>query len=578
MATVLLGEDELLGRQVALKRITAQGDARGLSRLRREALIGASVSHPNLVSIYDIVTTEDGDHVIVMEYVPGETVAAALARQGRFTESEALRVLAGVSRALDAIHCQRIVHRDVKPANILLGRGGVVKLADLGIASVSNYTRITTSGAIVGSFSYMAPEQLEGRPATPATDIYALSAVAYELLAGCKARPEANPVALAHALATQSPPDLRDVWPGASPEAAAVLSNGMARDPGLRPRSAGDLVGSLRQTLKPVGPIAVAAPPRRRPAPVPPPGRNLPVPPARARTTALSPRPTPTALPARRPESAPASATGRRSRAAVFAALLALAASAAAVVAIVGSGGSHPAGQRLANGSSTNSRTTASTAPRSTAPRVQRSHQPRHSTHPAHQLQASSISKPPSAASTGPPGNSTSSGVSASAESASGASSLSTSQSPPSSGTSSGASSTPASSGASSAASPPPASSGTSSEASLTPAPGDPVSAVESFYGHAAAHEDGQAWALADPTFRSQLEGYDSFQAQQAGDRQIIFDAARVVSETGDNATVAVSTTSVRDTGTTHCAGTVDLDRGGSAGGWLLHLIHINCS
>lgn len=83
---------------------------------------------------------------------------------------------------------------------------------------------------------------------------------------------------------------------------------------------------------------------------------------------------------------------------------------------------------------------------------------------------------------------------------------------------------------------------------------------------------------MADPTFRSQLEGYDSFQAQQAGDRRIIFNDARIVSETGDNATVAVSTTSVRDTGTTHCAGTVDLNRGGSAGGWLLHLIDINCS
>ncbi len=501
-----------------------------------------------------------------MEYVPGETAAAALARKGRFTESEALRVLAGVSSALDAIHRQRIVHRDVKPANILLGPAGVVKLADLGIASVSNYTRITTSGAIVGSFSYMAPEQLEGRPATPATDIYALAAVAYELLAGSKARPEANPVALAHALATQSPPDLRDVWPGASPEAAAVLSKGMARDPGLRPRSAGDLVGSLRHALEPVGPIRVAAAPRRQPAQVPPPRRSGPVPPARARTTALSPRLTPTARPARRPESVPASAIGRSSRAAVIGALLALAAIAAAVVAIIGSGGSHPGGgQRVANGSSTTSRKTASPAHRSSAPRVHRSHQSGRLTPATHPLPASSISKPPTAASTVPPGNSPSSGVSLSAESASGVSAPSRSPSPPSSGTGSPASSTSASSGP-------------SSEASLTPASGDPVAAVESFYGRAAAHEYAQAWALADPTFRSQLEGYESFQAQQAGDRQIIFNDARVVNETGDSATVAVSTTSVRDTGTTHCAGTVDLNRGGSAGGWLLHLIDINCS
>jgi hypothetical protein len=101
---------------------------------------------------------------------------------------------------------------------------------------------------------------------------------------------------------------------------------------------------------------------------------------------------------------------------------------------------------------------------------------------------------------------------------------------------------------------------------------------VKSFYGSAASHQYANAWALADPTFRQQLEGYDSFQAQQAGDQSIVFNDARLVNASSDSASVAVATTSTRNDGTKHCAGTVDLRRPSSSGGWLLHLIHINCT
>jgi serine/threonine protein kinase len=180
MATVTLAEDTLLGREVALKRVYGTGDPQGSLRLKREALVGASLNHPNLVSVYDAETQDDGDVVIVMEYVEGETLSDVLRAGGPMRPEEAVRILEGVAAALDAIHARGIVHRDVKPANILLGHEGAVKLADLGVADVANRTNITSSGALVGSFSYMAPEQLEGASPSPGMDIYALAAVAFK--------------------------------------------------------------------------------------------------------------------------------------------------------------------------------------------------------------------------------------------------------------------------------------------------------------------------------------------------------------------------------------------------------------
>ena len=277
MATVTLAEDTLLGREVALKRVYGTGDPHGSLRLKREALVGASLNHPNLVSVYDAETEDHGDVVIVMEYVEGETLSDALGSRTRMRPKEALRVLDGVAAALDAIHARGIVHRDVKPANILLGREGAVKLADLGVADVADRTRITSSGAVVGSFSYMAPEQLDGASPSPGMDVYALAAVAFEMLAGQKARPESNPLAIAHAISTQPPPDLRNLWPQAPPACAAVLQRGMSADPQDRPATAGELVGRLREALAPGS--TRPAPRQRRPATrgraraVPPPSR-----------------------------------------------------------------------------------------------------------------------------------------------------------------------------------------------------------------------------------------------------------------------------------------------------------------
>ncbi len=285
MGTVSLATDTVLGRQVALKRVTGSARGNDMLRLRREALVGASVSHPSLVSIYDVEENEEGELVIVMEYVEGETLRDAIGRAGSLGPEEALRILDGAAAGLDAIHAQGIVHRDVKPANILLGRDGSVKVADLGIAAVPDRTRITSSGAVLGSLSYMAPEQLGDAAATPAIDIYALGAVAYEVLSGQRARREPHPVALAYAMDTKPPPDLREAWPAAPTAAAEVLRRTMDRDPRQRPGSASEFVARLRAALDPT---ASSGPPARAPAapPVPlrpasEPSRRQPPPPTR---------------------------------------------------------------------------------------------------------------------------------------------------------------------------------------------------------------------------------------------------------------------------------------------------------
>jgi serine/threonine protein kinase len=682
-ATVVLAEDMTLGRLVALKRVNTLWDASARSRMRREALVGASLSHPNLVSIYDVFAAEDDEQVIVMEYVAGETLRDALRGGSGLAVAEGLRVIEGVSAALDAIHRRGIVHRDVKPANILLGADGAIKLADLGIASAADRTRITADGAVLGTFSYMAPEQLDGARPTAAVDVYALATVAFEVLSGRKARLEANPFALAHAISTQPPPDLSEVWPQAPRAAVELLVRGMSREPSQRPRSAGELAGRLRGALErhatapmpvpagvlaPTGFSSARAPMSRRgsaPAPEAPresrgssyeddaaavvgvehekrrdgggsavlrdgradagparqsPGsepsagrRGTPSPPVMTAGVGASSARWSGAVVAAAPEAAakpstdrraregglmPANAArtlvasrrGGRSRGRILGAASIALVAAAVVVTVAVSGVGSPA--RTPSGATANrrssavsgpSRTTAKTSGALKAP-ASRVAATGASAEPANSVAATGASAAPanSVAATGAsaaPANSVAatgaSAAPAKSAAATGASSPPT-QRPAHSVAATGASSAPTNSAAATGASSPPAS--TSASPSANAPAGSPVSAVESFYGLAASHRYAEAWALADLTFRNQLDGYQSFQAGLADDRSITFDAARVLSRSSGDATVAVQTTSVRTDGAQNCLGTVDLVSGSAPGGWLLHLIHINCT
>jgi serine/threonine-protein kinase len=248
MARVFLAEDERLGRRVAVKRLHADSPSDAAARFDREARLGASLNHPNLVSIYDIVTEEEAV-LIVMELVEGRTLREEIAR-GPIGLGTVTSVARDVAAALDHAHAQEIVHRDVKPANILLrDEDGVAKLADLGIATAAASTQITRVGTLLGTPAYMAPEQLEGDRVGRAADVYALAAVLYEALGGEQAVSGSTPVAIAHQVATGPPPDLARVWPDAPAGAADALAWGMARDPRERPRSAGELVTALQSGL-----------------------------------------------------------------------------------------------------------------------------------------------------------------------------------------------------------------------------------------------------------------------------------------------------------------------------------------
>lgn len=512
-SSVVLAEDTLLGRRVALKRVHAPDDATARSRLRREAVIGASLSHPNLVSIYDIVTTDGGEEVIVMEHIEGETLGARLRRGEKPDASTALRILDGVAAALDAIHAHGIVHRDVKPGNVLLGSDGSVKLADLGIAAVSDGTHITTSGSVLGTFSYMAPEQLESAPATSAVDVYALAALAFEALSGEKARHERNAVALAHAIATQPPPDLRTAWPQAPAAAAELLIQGMAHDPAARPRSASELTKKLRAALESRPSAAAALIPRALPA-------------------------------ARRPTPAPVTVVGgrRRSRGGVLAmAATLLAALAVAGIVVSSLGGTRQ--KRTASLSGAHQQLAAQATQRSTRGRThtRTAAQVRHSTRSSvrhAKPNVSSVSPQPVAPVSPSPAQPT-------------------------------PQASPAPVTAPSTASPAPV---------TGPVTTSPIDAVESFYHLAASHDYAAAWAMTDPSFRQELEGYEGLQATMAAERSIIFNGASVLDESASNAIVSVRTTSMRETGTQSCSGTVNLLRAGSSSsGWVLDHIAISC-
>jgi serine/threonine-protein kinase len=244
MATVWKAEDTLLGRFVAIKRLLPHlaGDPASAERFAREARAAAMLQHPGIVTVFDTGEDADGPY-IVLELVTGETMGEQLARSGPMSSPDVAGVVTQVAAALDHAHSAGVIHRDIKPGNLIAEPDGRVRLADFGIArTLDDQSTITEAGQLVGTISYLAPEILTGDPATPASDIYSLGAVTFELLTGRPPFAAETPAALLEAVRVGGIPDLD----GLAPERmSSAVHHAMARDPKARPQTAGDFAASL---------------------------------------------------------------------------------------------------------------------------------------------------------------------------------------------------------------------------------------------------------------------------------------------------------------------------------------------
>jgi eukaryotic-like serine/threonine-protein kinase len=242
MATVFLAHDEELDRRVALKLLPEHlaGDDAFHARFLREARLAARLSHPNVVRVFD-AGDADGRPFIVMEYVPG----ASLADCGKLPAARVVDLGMQACAGMQHAHNAGLVHRDVKPANLLLRDDGVLKVADFGIARAAESTRHTQAGTLLGTAAYLAPEQIAGEDATAASDVYALGAVLYELLTG---RPPYAFATLAELAAQQADGAIvpaADAERTVPRELEAAVMHALARDPRFRPASAADLAHEL---------------------------------------------------------------------------------------------------------------------------------------------------------------------------------------------------------------------------------------------------------------------------------------------------------------------------------------------
>jgi eukaryotic-like serine/threonine-protein kinase len=319
MASVWEAEDNLLGRRVAVKVLAEHlaQDPAARDRFQREARAAAKVSnHPNVVTIYDVGET-DGRPFIVMELLTGGTVAQRL-RAGRPSHEEALGWLAQAAEAIDDTHARGLVHRDIKPGNLLLDERGRLAVADFGIARLARDQTVTTTGRLLGTAAYLSPEQAHGDPASAASDRYSLAVVAYELLTGRRPFTAEHFAAQARQHLESPPPPPSSIRPELPPAVDAALGRGLAKEPARRWPTASAMVDALEDALDGI------------PQPAPTSATRV-LPPAKPRAHTEAGVPPPAAFP-------PVHRRRRGARLGVIVALLAIVALIGAIVAASGGG------------------------------------------------------------------------------------------------------------------------------------------------------------------------------------------------------------------------------------------------
>ncbi len=250
MADVFLAKDQLLDRPVAVKVLFPQFAAEEsfVARFRREAQAAANLNHPNIVAVYDWGEHED-TYFIVMEYIEGQTLAELIAGQGTLSPDVAADVAIEVSSALGFAHRNGTVHRDVKPGNIMINQSGQVKVADFGIARAfgGGDDELTQTGSVMGTASYFSPEQAQGKPVDPRSDLYSLGVVLYEMLTGEPPFTGHTPVAIAFKHVQETAPRVRQRNPAAPPALDAVVDKLLHKDPAERYPAADELRADLRR-------------------------------------------------------------------------------------------------------------------------------------------------------------------------------------------------------------------------------------------------------------------------------------------------------------------------------------------
>jgi serine/threonine-protein kinase len=269
MSSVYRAHDRLLDRTVALKILHQQylGDAEHVRRFHQEARAAAALSHPNIVTVIDRGDHE-GRHFIVFEFVEGDNLKQVIDRRGRLPVETALELGIQIARALSFAHQGGLVHRDVKPQNVLLNGDGQAKVTDFGIArSLDVKHGLTQTGTVLGTSDYIAPEQAQGQRVSERTDVYSLGAVLYELLTSEVPFPGENFVAVAMRHINEPPPPIRDKRPDVPPRVEAAVQRAMAKDPAARP-SMDELCHELQACLSELGAgtdtLVVAPRPRPR--------------------------------------------------------------------------------------------------------------------------------------------------------------------------------------------------------------------------------------------------------------------------------------------------------------------------